>query len=235
MPQTVTAVGIIKAARPALSTVFKPALEEIGEAGRDYVKGLRAKAGAKVLIDAGNVLVEANIEPQEVPFKVLVPLIESASLEEDEFLQKTWANLLANAANPHSVAKFDSGFIEIMKQLGPIHVRILNALFPESRGGIKKAGSLFMMDTNFIKEAVVKEGISGDEFDVALDNLVRLRLCIVAGTVSMIQALNELIKGGTPELSMATGYGTANIGPTKLGIAFLKACSAPVASSPSAD
>lgn len=224
VPQTATVISIYKAAKPALSTVLKPALEEVGEMGRDYIKSFRANNGAKVLTEADKLLVEAAIEPQPVAPKVLVPLLESASLEDDEFLQKTWAALLANAANPHCSVKVEPSFVDIMRQVTTNQVRILNALFPESRRGTNPNKAPFTMETSYIKEVVMADGVSDGEFDVAFDNLVRLRLCTASGMVSMHKAISD---GPNMNLAMATGEGTANIGSTKLGIAFLEACSTP--------
>jgi Abortive infection alpha len=43
---------------------------------------------------------EAGFTPEAVPPKVLFPLLEGASMEEDESLHDMWAALLANAASP---------------------------------------------------------------------------------------------------------------------------------------
>lgn len=42
---------------------------------------------------------EAGIEPTKVPLKTLVPLLEGASLEEDDDFQKRWAALPGSLAS----------------------------------------------------------------------------------------------------------------------------------------
>src|ERR1700733_15638819 len=46
------------------------------------------------------ILLNLGKMPREVPLNVLHPLLEGASLQEDDYLRDTWANLLANSADP---------------------------------------------------------------------------------------------------------------------------------------
>jgi hypothetical protein len=229
-PSAAAVTVALKAAKDFLAKVTGPAVDELGEIGRDYVKGWRAKNSSVVLAEADKLLSEAGREPQAVPPKILLPLLENASLEDDNFLQRTWASLLANAASPDKQESIEVGFVEIMKQINTTQVMILNALFPEARGGVSKQTHLFQMDTEYIREVVISQGVSQKQFDIAFDNLVRLRLCTASGMTSLMQATREMMatqQENPAALAMAMGNGTANIGPTWLGISFLQACSPP--------
>ena len=73
---------------------------------------------------------EAKLKPEErevISLKLGLPLIEKASLEEDPTLQELWANLLANALNPNHSAEVRTIFVDIIHNLSPFDVLILNA------------------------------------------------------------------------------------------------------------
>jgi hypothetical protein len=69
-----------------------------------------------------------------VALNVLHPLLESASLQEDDELQERWANLLANAADPRKGSPVTPAFIAILKDLSPREVKFLDALFKAAKG-----------------------------------------------------------------------------------------------------
>jgi hypothetical protein len=62
---------------------------------------------------------DAGFAPQAVPPKILFPLLEGASFEENEELHTMWAALLANAASPANCEKVRPGYIALLKQMSP--------------------------------------------------------------------------------------------------------------------
>lgn len=59
----------------------------------------RFKQGVKQMQTAQKLIVDAGMEPQEVPMRTLVPLIEGGSTDDEEDMSARWAALLANAAS----------------------------------------------------------------------------------------------------------------------------------------
>jgi hypothetical protein len=86
---------------------------------------------------AREVLREAGIQPGPVPLKILVSLLQNASLEEDEALQERWANLLANAAT--DVKRFRSFFPRALAQLGSVEARLLDFMNDHAVQGANNA------------------------------------------------------------------------------------------------
>src|ERR1035438_5844869 len=72
---------------------------------------------------------DAGFTPQTVPPKVLFPLLEGASFEEDENLHDMWAALLANATSPLSAQIVRPGFIAIWKEMAPDEAGLLNWMY----------------------------------------------------------------------------------------------------------
>jgi hypothetical protein len=90
------------------------------------------------------ILAETNIQPGQVPFKVLLPLVENASIEEDDDLQDRWAAMLANAAaGCNGGSGVEPVFPLILKELGIQEVRFLDELYEEAmRRRVKRRAEL---------------------------------------------------------------------------------------------
>ena len=161
---------------------------------------------AKQLLD------EAGLEAHEVRPGVLVPVLEGATLaDEDESLQERWAALLANAAAnppPPPPPAIPPSFPYVLGQLSPTDAKLLDVCFAwpqatapfEARGYVKSALEVHA------REAARAEGIEGREFELALDNLIRLRLVLshatygdlVAETVMLTTLGYELVRACEP-------------------------------------
>ncbi len=74
---------------------------------------------------------ESGMSAGRVPLKLLQPMIENGSLEEDDGLQDKWAALLANAATKRD--DVHPSFIEILKQLSSIEAIFLDVLSERDR------------------------------------------------------------------------------------------------------
>ena len=76
-------------------------------------------------------LKSAGIKPDEIrecALKIGIPILENASLEEEEELSDIWASLLANAMNPTFNEELRTAYIDIAKSLSPLDVRILEQM-----------------------------------------------------------------------------------------------------------
>ena len=62
-----------------------------------------------------------------IPPRFAIPILESASLEDDETLQDVWAKLIANSMDPHFKPGIHPGYIEIVKQMSPDEAIILGS------------------------------------------------------------------------------------------------------------
>lgn len=79
-----------------LNKIVSPVFEELGLMMADKVRTYRWKNQIKILKSAQKYIDEQKIPLKTIPVKLLVPLLENASLEEDESLQEKWRNLLVN-------------------------------------------------------------------------------------------------------------------------------------------
>ncbi len=89
-------------AKDFLGKLIGPSVEELGLLISEPIKFLRFKNQIKILLKARQHVERYNISLKEIPIKILVPLLENASLEEDQKLQDKWANMITNMADTNT-------------------------------------------------------------------------------------------------------------------------------------
>jgi hypothetical protein len=115
-------------AKGFLQKLLGPSAEAIGE---DWALRHRERLFnnvVEVLARAKNKLKVNGLSPREVSPKIIHPLLEAASFEEDEDIREMWVNLLAGEASPQR-SPFAASFVNILRQLSVEEARFLKALF----------------------------------------------------------------------------------------------------------
>jgi hypothetical protein len=105
-----------------------PAAAEIAERIHDEVRFYRFGRQLEMLKKAAKMVKDAGFSPKAVPIKLLFPLLEGGSFEENEDLHTMWAALLANASSPEGSEKVRPGFIAILKQMAPDEAVLLTMI-----------------------------------------------------------------------------------------------------------
>jgi len=90
------------AAKEFLQKVITPPLEEIGLLFADKVKYWRLKNQINILIKAEDYLKQKGIKTRKVNIKVMAPMLEEISMEEEDSMQTRWAALMANTVSEGS-------------------------------------------------------------------------------------------------------------------------------------
>jgi len=80
-----------------MSRMLGPAADELALKWQDSVRTYRYGNQLKLLKKAEKMAEDAGFTPKAVPIKLLFPLLDGASLEENEDLHTMWAALMANA------------------------------------------------------------------------------------------------------------------------------------------
>lgn len=197
-----------------LARFLAPPLEQVSEMATDWLGQRRFERQVRLAERTVEFLTERGLDrpTRAVPPSIALPLIEEASLEEDDWMQDVWAQLLANAADASSGVEIKRAFVAMLSEIGPLEVRILETLY-EIPEGDQTHG---IMTVRLPDEAYARASSRGGleraglpaEVDVALGNLVRLGCISAAGTL-----------GGGVTLSV--------VYQTPLGRAFVEACTAP--------
>jgi hypothetical protein len=104
--------------------LFGGSVEELGGMWQDALKVRRFGRQLKLFERVQKLISDAGFEPQQVKDSISIPLLTTATLQDDESLQQKWACLLANAANP--AAAVHPAFVEILAALAPLDAVVLD-------------------------------------------------------------------------------------------------------------
>ena len=170
--------------------------------------GGRFRQAVKLCRRAKQLLDDAGLQAHEVRPGVLVPILEGATLaDDDEALQDRWAALLANAATKPADA-IPPSFPYILGQLSATDAKLLDVVFDAVTANAEHD---LREDAVNARELAHIEAIDGRDFDLGLDNLIRLRVVSTQATYGDLVTETVLL--------------------TTLGYELVRACRAPTAAS----
>src|SRR3989338_8778078 len=116
---------------------------------------------------------QSGLQKKQIPLKVLVPILEHSSLEEDSDLQDKWANMLANAISGNK--KISPNYVAILSELSSVEVGLLDKLHNEASQipDYDKRKNLQFGRENICKILSIEVQVA----DLIIENLIRLGLC----------------------------------------------------------
>jgi len=174
---------LIKVAEDLLGKLLGPGLSEGGELIADRIRFIRLKNQISILNKAQKLLKDNSIKAHSIPIKLLVPLIESASLEEEPKLQLMWSRLLVNAATSNYKVGLHKICINILSNLSPLEAFIIEKIkadVVEKITKIKTKGTYRKLDPSLIYyssiEFTSKFLNKSQEAEYIMDNLIRIGL-----------------------------------------------------------
>lgn len=178
----------------------------------DKLKYMRWERQFRLMQRAEQLLIETGqTRPlRPIPLKLAVPLLEAASLEDDDYLQDLWARLLVNATNSDNHINLQRAYIAVLEQLTPLEAIILQKIYSLNYDETRHKGVATSGLPN--KVAVSTDNGKGEEpaepseeVRLALANLARLGCIII-------------------RQSMGGGELFRQVNPTLLGKTFVEAC-----------
>lgn len=121
---------IVEKLSTLLEKIFGEGFTHLGGSFSDWAKYFRyknlLKLQDKVILLHRKRGIEGKTTP--VPPRYAIPLLESASLEDDENLQDKWAGLIANGTDPNKCFQFQKIYIQILSNLEPLDAILLDFL-----------------------------------------------------------------------------------------------------------
>ena len=237
-----------------LKILFKESLNEFGGMIADQVRLRRYKNQIKIFSKAQKMLAKENISPKQVSLKLLAPLIEFSSYEEDISMQNRWAKLTANILTFPEKEALQQVFIEILNKITETEANILDKLhtklLSETERLIrakKKAYSLRkknkyqnldFTETQKVKESKLQplDKIVFSIFEVASDyNIEKIEFRLIISNLasrglltwkSMIEVDSENImaNGETYTNNTVFQYNHSHFIFTPLGVRFVETC-----------
>jgi hypothetical protein len=196
-----------------------PSATEVGLMWGDFFRVRRLKNAVRLFQDVKQIASQAGFELKPVAPRLLLPILEAASLQDDEDLHWRWVALLTNAAT--SADSVHPSFIEILRQLAPPDARLLDQLYDAWKSHPRRAVNPWGGPITYAeRERLVREG---KDPTPAFQNLLRLRL------VEIEYRMDK------PVEAKVTKVGTAKFSPkmdshylfTEVAARFVEACHAP--------
>lgn len=162
--------------------------------------------------------IEGKTRP--VPPKLALPILENASLEENDQLQDLWANLLSSALDPNFKGTLRNAYIDIIKQLEIIDAHLLSYLYQRYTNSIKTKEIIEDESPTSIgwdRDEIIKAlKISNLVYENSVDNLMRVRC------VKPLVLRCTSVKVGPEPVTIDKGYDCICL--TSLGKSFVEGC-----------
>jgi hypothetical protein len=125
------AIGAAREAGGFISRFVAGPLEQGVGIFEDKLRYLRWERQVRLMKRAEEFLRSVGLEAptRPVALKIAIPLLQAASVEENDELQDRWVNLLVNAANKDSGVEIQRAYVEILEQISPLEARILDVIY----------------------------------------------------------------------------------------------------------
>jgi hypothetical protein len=232
--------GVEAMMRPIADIVDKiagPGAEELGLTVQDHIKVLRFKRQVRLFEQVKRICLEAGIEPRRVPLKLLAPIVEAASVEEDDDLQDIWARLLVSAADP-ATKNTDAmpSYLSVLRELSSNDVKFLNAWydtfmtfqsddFIPSRAAITNRRFTLpeLLPTFHNAVRVRYQGVGNSHIDITVENLAAM-LAVLSRHSLVTRFVDDHTIIRTAPLSSSAGDDPASYNLTDFGVMFNAAC-----------
>lgn len=215
-----------------VSRITNEPLETIMGILNDRLHFMRWERQLRLVERAREILNKRKIEGhiRIIPPKLALPIIENASLEENDELQDLWANLLASALDPKFEGTLRAAFIDIIKQLEVIDVHILNFIYKSYQNGLTNFLKLNNSSPSPTIFRVDRHSIAGELridptiYENSIDNLIRLR-CIASYVESKtIESESRQYINLTFYNKVTHDYGYESVCMTSFGVSFVDVC-----------
>lgn len=171
----------------------------------DKLKYMRWENQQRLMLRAGQFMSEIGMEnpTRPIALKLAIPLFQAASLEDDDYLQDKWAELLVNASNSNSGIVLKREYIDILERLTHLEVKILEIIYrlpfsEMSHKGVSTVGlpgSVRIFEDDEEREDKTEPN---EDIRIALSNLARLGCIQITHSIGggeMFYRLNPTLLG----------------------------------------
>jgi len=198
-----------------LAKVFQEPIDTtVGIIG-DKLKFIRWQRQVRMVDEINRILQRRGIDKtRPISPKFAIPMLEQASLEEDDSLQDIWNKLIANNLDPDFKSEIRYSYIEIIKSLNILDAKILAAMYDALLHQGKDLSKI--TEHTFTKENIAEIlNVPGDECIVSIYNLFRVQ-CLAPAILKAGAFFGE------EPITIFKGADVVTV--TPLGLAFVEAC-----------
>ena len=155
-----------------LDGISRGVVTELSQLLGQQVAYWRFKNAVTIALKAQDFLESKRLEPQQLSaeLRVIVPLLEYASYEDEPELRQMWASLLAASVSPAFDSSMHPKYSEVLKQLSPLEARLLKDMYDTFN---QNGGYWVYARSEPMEERI---GIPAEKLEPFLANLDRLNL-----------------------------------------------------------
>lgn len=202
--------------------VSGPAATEVGLILGDYFRVWRLKRAVRLLEDVKQAASDSGLTLKPVAPRLLFPILDAATLEEEPELHRRWVALLTNAATSFDGEMLPS-FPDVLKQLVSAEVQLLDRAYDEVLEDEAQAKSqLYPHNRDNEHTRVAKSHIRESTLDstqpILVEDLERLALISRIARSAFTDDLRQVINKFIPSNELYI---------TDFGGAFVRACRLP--------
>ncbi len=165
-----------------LKKILGPGFEQLGGAFGDWASVYRYQNASKLAAKVEALHAKRGLQGKTIPIapRLAIPLLQQATLEDDDMLLEMWASLMANATDPNRHVEARRSFITLLSSLEPTDARVLWLLYSNSDPDLSVFPSAnsdpnFRINADWVAEA---EKIDKSVAIFAIEALGRLGLVI---------------------------------------------------------
>lgn len=168
-PQDIERVGRF------LDTISRGVVTELSQLLGQQVAYWRFKNAVNTALKAQTFLESKGLRTQQLSaeLRVIVPLVEGASYEDEPNLQNMWASLLAASISPEFDAAMHPKYSEVLKQISPLEAQLLNDIYNRKQERVRHGWVYAILESESWKYIL---GITNQELQPFFVNLDRLNL-----------------------------------------------------------
>lgn len=199
-----------------LAKVFDESIEHAVGIVSDRLKFLRWQRQVRMVDKIEQELRQHKVvKTRPVAPKFALPILENASLEEDDDLQDLWVRLMANAMDPNFEGGLRMAFIDIIKSLTPSDVMMLDFFYTVLHSS--ESTDLSVITSYSITKENICAGLGIEErvYFESVYNLFRVQ-CLTPAI------LKGGVRLGSEPLTIFKGADAVSM--TPLGHALVEAC-----------
>ncbi len=199
-----------------IARVFSEPIQETSGMLGDSMKYLRWKRQIRIVDRVNSILEERGVEKTTpIPPKFAIPMLQNASLEDENYLQNIWIRLISNSMDPDFEGELRFAFIEIIKSLNSLDATILDFFYSTLKKDSKVDWGQ-ITSYSLTKEQICKElDLDVSDYFVSIYNLFRVQ-CLAPAI------FKGGVKMGNESLTVYKGADAVTL--TPLGKNFIKMC-----------
>ena len=207
----------------------------------DTMKFKRWERQIRLIEKTEEIIKSKNLSDRLRPIspKLALPIFHNASLETEESLHDIWANLLVTALDPECQTPRNA-YVDIIRQLEPIDVKVLNELYDNYLGKLKNEKERrkeFDLKYPNLRRKYIEIPptiFSCSQYNIinqlqldyntywtSIDNLIRQRL---ASTYIEETSIETDVDDMREDHDVSYDHGYNDVCITALGLSFVKAC-----------